>query len=254
MPRFKLILEYDGERYKGWQVHKSESSIMGELIGACRKVFLDEPFELYGAERTDYGVHALWQVAHIDVKTIFSPYIILRQLNDNLPPDINVLQLDEAPKPFHAAHDVVARSYIYQISKRRHAFGKKFMWWIKDELDVELMQQAANLLVGQHNFRSFVADKEQHTANTELLLCKVHSVGSMLYVHLVARYFYPKMERRMVGMLVDVGREKTSLDAVRKLVTLPTETSMLTAPPAGLFLERVYYGSEEIDKQFQTLL
>lgn len=253
MARFKLILEYDGERYKGWQVHRSDRTVMGELIGACRKVFLDDPFEMYAAERTDIGIHALSQVVHLDVKTLFSPYIIMRQLNDNLPPDINLLQIDEAPNPFHAAHDVAARSYVYQISKRRHAFGKKFMWWIKDELDVELMQKAANLFVGQHNFRSFVANAEQHTANTEVLLCKVHHYGSMLYVHLVARYFYPKMERRIVGTLVEVGREKISLDFVRQLLAIPAETKLLTAPPAGLFLERIYYGNEPIEDKFQTL-
>ena len=136
MSRFKLTIEYDGTRYSGWQMQKGCKSIQGEILDACKDLFGSNEIDLFGAGRTDSGVHALGQVAHLEVTTD-QPLIRIRYgINDRLPPDICILNVETAEPNFHARHDAIARSYIYQISRRRTAFGKKHVWWIKDQLEL----------------------------------------------------------------------------------------------------------------------
>src|SRR5438477_11886643 len=125
MTTFKIILEYDGTRYSGWQEHKNARTIMGEIRKAAEQVFRSN-FEMQGAGRTDAGVHALGQVMHIQVQGEIreQPKELQRRLNELLPADIVVLQMERAARSFHARHDAVSRSYIYQISTRKQAFTK----------------------------------------------------------------------------------------------------------------------------------
>src|SRR4029079_1842405 len=147
MPRFKLTIEYAGTRYSGWQIQKNARTVQGEIDQAARTVTGRKDFELYGSGRTDAGVHALAQVAHLDVSTNLPPETLRRRLNDELPADINVLSAAIVPHRFHARHDAVARRYIYQVSTRRTAFAKPYVWWVKEELDVTRMQLAAAAFV-----------------------------------------------------------------------------------------------------------
>lgn len=124
MSRFKLIIEYDGTRYSGWQVQKNARTVQGEIIGAIKKVFKSDDFDFQGAGRTDAGVHALMQVAHLDIRTNLNEEKIRYALNDNLPADINILSVEKTSKNFHARKDAKYRSYLYIISKRRTAFAK----------------------------------------------------------------------------------------------------------------------------------
>ncbi len=137
MSRYKITIEYEGTRYSGWQMQKGGKSILGEILDACRELFGSETVEIYGAGRTDSGVHAIAQIAHIDVSTELPLLKIKYGINDRLPPDICILNVENVDPKFHARHDAVARSYIYQICRRRTAFGKKYVWWIKDQLDSE---------------------------------------------------------------------------------------------------------------------
>src|SRR5439155_19109633 len=116
-------------------------------------------FELYGAGRTDAGVHALAQVAHLDLYTDLPPNTLLSRLNAALPSDIHIRRIDRAPHRFHARHDAEARSYLYQISRRKTAFFKPYVWWIKESLDVARMREASQVFVGMQNFASFTADE-----------------------------------------------------------------------------------------------
>jgi tRNA pseudouridine38-40 synthase len=134
MPRFKLTIEYDGTRYSGWQMQKGGKSIQGEIIDACRELFGIETIDLYGAGRTDSGVHATGQIAHLEVQTDLPLLRIRYGINDRLPPDICILNVENTDPSFHARHDAVARSYIYQISRRRTSFGKKYVWGLKISL------------------------------------------------------------------------------------------------------------------------
>ena len=158
--KLKLTIEYAGTRYSGWQIQTNARTIQGELERAIREAAGNTTrLELYGSGRTDAGVHALAQVAHLDIATTLPPETLRRRINDALPSDINVLRIDTVRHRFHARHDAVARSYIYQIARRRTAFAKAFVWWVKDDLDVDKMRLAAKQFVGMHDFRSFSDDE-----------------------------------------------------------------------------------------------
>src|SRR6266566_5402306 len=165
MPRFKLTIEYAGTRYSGWQIQENARTVQGEIDQAARKVTGRKDLELYGSGRTDAGVHALAQVAHLDVSTNLPPDTLRRRLNDELPADINILSAAQVPHRFHARHDAVARRYLYQLARRRTAFAKAFVWWVKEPIDVGRMQQAARAFVGFRNFGTFAESDAEDRAD-----------------------------------------------------------------------------------------
>ena len=248
MSRYKLTIEYEGTRYSGWQMQKGGKTIQGEILDACRDLVKNDNIDVYGAGRTDGGVHALGQVAHLDIVTDLVPLKIKYGINDRLPPDVCILNVEKVDDKFHARHDAVARSYIYQISRRRTAFGKKFVWWIKDHLDIELMNHVASDFVGLKDFRSFT-DDEQESGSTKVDIkhACVNNFGDMLVFHVVGSHFLWKQVRRMTGVIVEAGRGKLSADEVAAFFRNKSDIpAKLTAPPSGLFLEKVYYKKEDI--------
>jgi tRNA pseudouridine38-40 synthase len=248
MSRYKLTLEYEGTKYAGWQMQKGGKSIQGEILDACRDLFNKDQIDIYGAGRTDSGVHALAQVAHLEVDTDLVPLRIKYGINDRLPSDISILNVVEADPKFHARYDAVARSYIYQISRRRTAFGKKYVWWIKDNLDFNLMNDVASLFPGLKDYRSFT-DEAQESGSTkvEVKHAKVYESGDILLFHVIGSHFLWKQVRRMTGVLIEAGRGKLSPGEVSGFFSTHSDIpAKLTAPPSGLFLERVYYKNDEI--------
>jgi tRNA pseudouridine38-40 synthase len=251
MPTWKLTIEYDGTRYHGWQEQKNARSIYGEIRLAAENYF-QSPAELGGAGRTDAGVHALAQVAGLRVAKPATPTEVLYGLNDRLPADINILKVEEAVKNFSARHDAQARFYLYQISRRRSAFAKKYVWWIKDRLDFEGMQEVASLLPGRHDFSAFCERREDERST----LVVVNSVelkddGELILFRIGASHFLWKMVRRIVGTLVGVGRGRLGVEEFTALLNSAEGKKSLfdvaanTAPPSGLFLERVLYPDSE---------
>jgi tRNA pseudouridine38-40 synthase len=248
MSRFKLTLEYEGTKYAGWQMQKGGKSIQGEILDACRELFNQDKIEIYGAGRTDSGVHALAQIAHLDVNTELIPLKIKYGINDRLPSDISILKVEETDAKFHARHDAIARSYIYQISRRRTAFGKKYVWWIKDNLDLHLMNEVASGFLGLKDYSSFT-DEAQDSGSTrvEIKHAKVYEFADNLVFHVIGSHFLWKQVRRMTGVLIEAGRGKLSpADISTFFKTKSDIPAKLTAPPSGLFLERVYYKNDEI--------
>ena len=124
MPRYKLTLEYTGTRYSGWQVQKNARTVQGELHRAISVVMNGPPIELYGSGRTDAGVHALAQVAHVELSASMPADVLRMKLNDELPADIHLLAVQPVGRRFHARHGALSRSYLYQISRRRTATGR----------------------------------------------------------------------------------------------------------------------------------
>ncbi len=243
MARFKIYLEYEGTRYSGWQVQKNARTVQGELLDASRKVFDSADVGFYGSRRTDAGVHALMQVAHLDVTTMLSPAIIRLKLNDELPADINILEVEKAPDHFHARHDAVARSYLYQISRRRTAFGKRYVWWIRDQLDLGKMQAAAKLFVGMKNMQSFTADDPDEKSTKVLIeAITIREEGDLILIRIEGSHFLWKLVRQIVGIIVEVGRGKMPVSRVANFFDVKSnEPATYTAPPSGLFLEHVWY-------------
>ena len=244
--RFKLTIEYDGSRYAGWQVQKGERTVQGAFFDACKKVFGETKFEFFGAGRTDAGVHAFGQVAHLEVDSKISTERLMLSLNDNLPYDINVLSVEQVNPKFHARYDAVERSYIYLISKRRTAFGKSNVWWVRDTLDVDSMRKAAKEMTGKRDFASFT-DKDAETPNTIVYInsIEIYETQDLIAVHITGSHFLWKMVRRMVGILVEIGRGNiTMVDIDNMFNTYSSLPAKLTAPAAGLYLEHVYYKGE----------
>lgn len=246
MARFKITLEYDGSRYAGWQLQKGEKTIQGACFDACKELFTGKKFEFYGSGRTDAGVHALEQVAHLDVDTELTPQRIQFGLNDHLPYDINILLVEPASPRFHARYDATARSYIYLISHRRTAFGKGNVWWIKDALSIEKMNRAAQLLHGFKDFQSFTdPNAETESTKVEIKWVDVLPMGDLTAIHVVGSHFLWKMVRRMVGVVVEAGRGRLQPKEIEGLFAAHSPiAAKLTAPPSGLYLDRVYYQKE----------
>jgi tRNA pseudouridine38-40 synthase len=247
VPRFKLTIEYAGTRYSGWQIQKNARTVQGELDRAVRTVTGRKDFELYGSGRTDAGVHASGQVAHLDVSTSLPPSALRAKINDELPADINILDAVVVPHRFHARHDAVGRRYVYQVARRRTAFHKQSVWWVKDSLDVERMRQAAAAFVGMGDFKSF-ADADDDGKSTRVLVERLDVIedGALLLIVIEGSHFLWKMVRRLVGVLVEVGRGRiTPADAAGYLREDSGVPARLTAPPSGLILDRVWYPKDE---------
>ena len=246
--KFKILLEYNGTNYAGWQKQKNAKTIQGTLIDTIKSIFKKSKSEnifidLQGSGRTDKGVHAYLQVAHLECKTMLAPEILKLKMNDELPSDINILEIEKADIKFHARHSAKSREYIYRISKRRTAFEKKFVWWIKDRLDVQKMKSAAKLFKGMHDFRSF-SDKTDEDISTKVLVddIEIRDEKDLIIIRIKASHFLWKMVRRIVGVLAEAGRgninEEDIIDLLRNYSDVPAK---FTAPPSGLFLSKVEY-------------
>jgi tRNA pseudouridine38-40 synthase len=241
--RFKLTLEYEGTRYSGWQKQQNARTVQGELIKACEHIFGDGFIDLQGSGRTDSGVHALSQVAHLEVNTMLAPHILMMKLNDLLPYDINILDLEKSNKNFHARHSAKSRIYLYQISRRRNAFEKNHVWWVKDKLDFEAMKKASKLFIGMNDFSSF-SDDDPEEKSTKVAIddIELSENEDLILVRITGSHFIWKMVRRIVGILVEVGRgKKSEKDILFYLNNKSNEPAKFTAPPSGLFLEKVIY-------------
>lgn len=243
MPAWKVTLEYEGTRYRGWQVQKNtDRTVQGVLLRAAREV-LGPDVSAGGAGRTDAGVHALAQVAHLKARRSVAPADLQWDLNERLPSDVNVLSVVPAVPTFHARHDAKSRTYLYRISRRRTAFDKRFVWWVRDRLDFEGMARAARLFRGRHDFASFAENPEGQEST--LVVVEESSLvdsGDEIHFRIEASHFLWKMVRRLVGTLVEVGRGTLGpADVDRLLRERSADPARWTAPPSGLFLEKVRY-------------
>jgi tRNA pseudouridine38-40 synthase len=250
MQTWKLEIEYEGTRYRGWQMQKNAKSVQGEIIKAVDEIF-EHKTEVGGAGRTDAGVHALAQIAHLRVfnvvKSVNSRQLI-NAINDRLPHDINIIRAKLVPNEFHARHHATARQYLYQISSRRTAFAKNHVWWIKDKLDLKAMNEAVKLIVGKHNFQSFceIENPKDSTIVNVNSAQLITNNKQMIYIRINARHFLWKMVRRLVGTIVEVGRGNLTVEEFGKMLEEKSNfAAKYTAPPSGLFLEKVFYAEEE---------
>ena len=253
MKTWKLTLEYDGTKYSGWQEQNNARTVAGSLRGAIED-FLGSPIELMGAGRTDAGVHALGQVAHVKLRKsdrrhpLYEPAFLRAQFNERLPSDISIIEIEEAPVSFHARHSATARTYLYQIAKRKTAFHKRHVWWIKEQLDVAAMQAAAERMAGRHNFVRF-AQKDPSKPNDSTIVyvdsAEVLEDDYLILFRIDASHFLWRMVRRLVGITVKVGLGEVSLDELDELLdgrgAARLDVAAWTAPGAGLFLESVRY-------------
>jgi len=249
--KYRLNLEYDGSKLSGWQKQDDAVTIQGTLLAAAAELLEDKGVDIQGCGRTDAGVHALNYTAHLETSNgKIPPAIILKKLNDLLPPAIVVLEVAPCGARFHARHNCIGRSYLYQIAHRKTAFQKKYVWWVKEQLNVKAMADATQILTGMHDFASF-AEKQELKKSTKVLVNGIYLYEDedMLRLRVIGSHFLWKMIRRMAGVLVEVGKGNlTAKDVAGFLESPSTAPSRLTAPPSGLFFEKAFYDQKEFDK------
>lgn len=245
MRNIRLIVEYDGAAYCGWQRQENGLSIQ-QMIEDCIERMTGEEIRVIGSGRTDAGVHALHQVAHFRTASHLSERNFLMGINGLLPSDIAVREVREADPSFHARLDAVSKVYLYRICNRpvRSALERNTAWFVWEPLDLERMGKALPVFKGTHDFSSFCSthtDSPDHT-RTVLEIAAERDASGMISIFVEADGFLRYMVRTIVGTLVDVGRGKRSPEEVAAILAARDRRQAgLTAPPHGLFLKYVKY-------------
>jgi len=245
----RLTIEYDGGKYSGWAEQKNARTVMGELRTALETVLQCE-VELMGAGRTDAGVHARGQVAHVKFFTKFTvtEAQVMALVNQKMPAEICIREVQKAPLAFHARHDAVGREYTYQIATRKTAFQKRYVWWVKETLNVEAMQAATALIVGRHDFKCFQAQDPARPNESSIVVVETAEIlkqEDRIVFRIVASHFVWRMVRRLAGTLVKIGLGELQTSDFEKLLAGRSnprhDIAAWTAPSSGLFLESVRY-------------
>jgi tRNA pseudouridine38-40 synthase len=248
---FRLLLEYDGSRYQGWQRQGSGQSAAGvkTIAGTLERVLRQagvKVLNLTGSGRTDSGVHALGQVASLHVACPVRTSELHRILEQGLPHDIAVYHLEPSPSDFNARYDAISRTYLYQVALRKGAFTKNCTWWPKLPLDLTLAHEIWSVFEGNHSMAAFADIETGEDPRCQIYECLSKKEGSTLFLRVTARFFLRKQVRRMVGALVHCAIGRADIDQIRSDLESPTHESALfwaerAAPAAGLFLESVRY-------------
>jgi tRNA pseudouridine38-40 synthase len=245
MRNIRLLIEYDGTNYQGWQVQPKGSTIQG-TIEEKLALLTGEPVRLIGSGRTDAGAHAFGQVAHFKTQSQMDVRSIQRALNSLLPPDILIQKVKEDEEGFHAQKQSKSKVYEYRILNRnlRSVFHRGYAWHIPQKLDLEEVKKAARNLIGEHDFSSFRSTgTPTRTAVRRVIRAEwKRGRGGLIRFEIEANGFLKQMVRAVVGTLVEVGRGKISAEEFRKIIeSKDRKKAGPTAPAHGLFLKEVKY-------------
>ena len=255
---YRLLLEYEGGKFQGWQrqgerqTQEGVRTVSGSLEHAVRQAGL-RLVTLGGSGRTDAGVHALGQVAHLHVepKGAPDPRDLARLLEPHLPGDLGLRAVTACSPDFHARHDAVSRSYLYQLSLRRSGLAKPFIWWVKQQLDLTILERAWKAFEGPFDVSAFADLGPQDDPRCRIEACELAQAGSLILLRVTASHFKRSQVRRMVGAAVACARREAGADPARiaRDLTRPRPDaalywSALAAPASGLFLEHVRYQGE----------
>jgi tRNA pseudouridine38-40 synthase len=240
----KMVLEYDGTHYHGWQVQGQAPTIQ-KIVEETLKKITQEDVKTVSSGRTDAGVHALGQVINFTIKKPMESPVLLRAMNALLPEDISVKEASDVPLDFHARFSARSKTYSYFIwnSPIRSAFLERYAWHIPYRLNLELIREAAECFIGTHDFSSFRASScEAKNPVRTVLSSDIQKRESLLEITFEANAFLQYMVRNIVGTLVEVGREKIKpIDIKRLLERRDRKKAGPTSPPQGLFLISVQY-------------
>lgn len=245
MRNIKMIIEYDGSRYSGWQrLKNSDETIQGKLESVISQM-LDSSIEIIGSGRTDAGVHARGQVANFQTKSNMSAKEMLKYMNYYLPQDIVVKEVTEVPERFHSRYNVKGKKYVYYIWNHwiPSAFERKYAYHLPEKLNIGLMEEAAEKLIGTHDFIGFSSVKKTNKSTTRTIEeIKILQEENMIKFIFIGNGFLYNMVRIMMGSLVEIGSKHKAPSYIDEILESKVRSiAGQTLPPQGLFLEEVYY-------------
>ncbi len=242
--RYFIKLAYNGTSYHGWQLQKGQVTVQGVINEALQRILRDDKINIIGCGRTDTGVHAREFYAHFDTKSFMEKdFDLAFKLNNYLPNDISIDRIVPIDGKAHARFDAVSRTYQYQITRKKNPFINEFAWYLHGDLDIELMNQGASILIDYKDFKSF------SKANTQVKnhLCDIDEAqwsenGDLLVFTITANRFLRNMVRAIVGTLIDLGHHKIELEDLRRIIESRRRSNAgYSVPAKGLFLLSLEY-------------
>lgn len=242
MRRLKLLIEYDGTNYAGWQKQPNGIAIQEKLEEAIYRL-TGEQVAPYAAGRTDAGVHAIGQVAHFDIRSDLPLEKFYKGLNFYLPDDIVIKKVEEVSEEFHARYSARSRSYLYLIKTNYSALYRNRAWICFFPLDIKKMEKAAGYFLGEHDFQSFCSTESRlDHYRCRVTQLQIRRQDDLISIFIEANRFVHNMVRAIVGTLVDIGRGKREAEEIPVILENRNRvTAGPTAPPAGLYLYEVKY-------------
>lgn len=242
LKRYMLTIAYDGTDFSGWQIQPNSKTVEEELENAFSKV-LQTPVDLFGQGRTDAGVHALGQTAHVDLSTDCDVHNLIYRVNKLVGEQIKIKAINEVPENFHARFDALHRSYSYTLLKVENPLKHRYSLMLPKNIDLELLRTCANRLKGEHDFGGFSKFNEDNYTT----LCTVFESEFIeneleIVYKISANRFLRNMVRRIVGTMLEVGLGKMSVEDFEEILSNPsTEKNTFTASAKGLVLKKVFY-------------
>lgn len=239
---FKLLIEYDGTEFFGWQTQPGFRTVQGEIEKALFTL-TGEKIRVTGGGRTDTGVHALGQTASFSCRSRFNAPVFYRALNGLLPKDVRIRSVEETDLRFNARKDAVSRTYRYVIAKREKAIGRRYAWYPRFQWDLDPMKKASEFLLGKHSWKAF-SKVEEPEKKYESAVFHVRWVESPdeVFFEITAERFFRHMVRCIVGTLLEVGRHCLAPEQFREILETEDRKKVgPVVPPWGLFLVSVNY-------------
>lgn len=246
MRNIKLVIEYDGSRYQGWQrLGKGESTntISNKIIEVLHKM-TNEEIEIFSGCRTEVGVHAYGQVINFKTTSPMQLYEIKNYINRYLPQDIAVVNIEEMPERFHASLNASSKTYLYKVSihEAPSVFERKYMYHSFKSPDVKLMKEAAELFSGEHDFKHFSTVKRTKSTVKTILAFDIYDDGQELQFTLEANDFLHNMNRMIIGFVLDIGLGKRKLAEIEQILSCKSAFDpIIPCDPKGLFLQDINY-------------
>lgn len=246
MRNIKLTLEYDGSRYNGWQrlgKGESDNTIENKLLEVIKKM-TEEEVELHCGSRTEVGVHAYAQIANFKTKSYMKLFEIKNYFNRYLPMDIAVLEVEEVPERFHASLNAKSKTYLYRIAigDVPSVFDRKYTYYCFKKPELSLMKEAADKLIGKHDFKDFSSVKKNKSTEKEIYLMDIYQDTKEIQITMKANDFLHNMSRMLVSTILEIGLGNRSLSDMDKILDPNSvETGSAPASAQGLFLQEIEY-------------
>jgi tRNA pseudouridine38-40 synthase len=234
--RVKLLIEYDGTDFFGWQIQPNKRTVQGEIENALKKIY-KKRIKIEGAGRTDKGVHAYGMVASLNVTDKLSPLELKNAINGNVGSDIFVKECTKVSNDFHARFSALSRIYQYQIYKGKSVFKRRYFLNIKEKINIDLMKRASERLVGKRDF-SNLSTKDKGICDMKSIEIKKN--GNEIYIIVEADHFLRRMVLGIVGLLLEVGKGNLELEDVEKVISGKVRRTPVSSPK-GLILMKVSY-------------